>query len=242
MRPRNQRGAGRIGVYSKLPARETLSVLGGFRQADGAGIQFVIEADRSAAACGYSYRLWVGAGAVVQSVDCAVRMPQLFDIVGSCRQVCNGYLSAGVGGMGSRYKAGTGAVAVNTKLPAGQVLSVLGGLCQADAPHLRHGFQFEIGLEGAGGCTAKGYGSLIAGTAHVPKAIGGVGCGWYSTGRGINRRLRNRPSLCDGKHIAALAEAGPVPIGEAEIGQHTIGVCHRSSCAVQSDGWRTTAG
>ncbi len=62
MRPRNQRGAGRIGVNPELPAGQVLAVLGGFGQADGAGVQLVIEADRSGAAAGDGYLLRVGTG------------------------------------------------------------------------------------------------------------------------------------------------------------------------------------
>ena len=112
----------------------------------------------------------------------------------------------------------------------------------ANVSHLRHGFQLKVSVEGTGGCAAKGNRRLITGTAHVPKAIGGVGCRRYSTGRGINRGLRNRSCLCDSKRIAALTETGSISIGETEIGQHTIGVCHRGSCAVQRDGWGTAVG
>lgn len=86
----------------------------------------------------------------------------------------------------------------------------------ANVSHLRHGFQLKVSVEGTGGCAAKGNRRLITGTAHVPKAIGGVGCRRYSTGRGINRGLRNRSCLCDSKRIAALTCQR----------HHAIFICH----------------
>ena len=79
MRPRNQRGAGRIGVDSKLPAREILTVLCGFCQADGAGVQLVIETDRSSASAGNCHLLGIRVGTGVQRIDGTVGVPQFQD-------------------------------------------------------------------------------------------------------------------------------------------------------------------
>ena len=59
---RNQCGAGGIGVNPELSAGQVLAVLRVFGQADGAGVQLVIEADRSGAAAGDGYLLRVGTG------------------------------------------------------------------------------------------------------------------------------------------------------------------------------------
>ena len=119
MRSRNRGRTSRIGIDSKLPPGEVLSILGCFRQADRPRFQLIYKADSRSSAAGDRHLLGIGTGAAVESVDAAVRMPQLFDIVSTCRQPGHGNLTAAVRGMRPGYQAGTGAVTINPKPPTG---------------------------------------------------------------------------------------------------------------------------
>ena len=223
VRPRNQRGAGGIGVNPELSAGQVLAVLRVFGQADGAGVQLVIEADRSGAAAGNCYLLGIRAGTGVQSVDGTVGVPQLLHIVSASGQPGNGNLAAAVGGVRSRRKAGAGRVGVHGKPPVGKILPVLRGFRQADCSRIR-GFQLEIGIEIATGSAGEGYRCLITGTRHIPNVIGGVGSGGQIPGRLENSRGRNRAGLGDVQSAAALIELRSISVCEREVGENAVTV------------------
>ncbi|MGN0067156.1 MAG: hypothetical protein ACI38V_06050, partial [Bacteroides sp.] len=94
---RASHGVGAIGIRIQpdLPATQVCTRVRGLNQLHAAGVQLVCEADCRGAACGYSYRLWVGAGAVVKGIDCAVRVLDFLDIVGAGGKPGDGNLTAG---------------------------------------------------------------------------------------------------------------------------------------------------
>ena len=216
MRSRNQSRTSRIGIDSKLPPGEILTILGCFRQADRPRFQLIYKADsRSTAAC-YRYLLGIGAGACVESIDAAVRMPQLLDIVSTSQQTRHGDLSAAVRGMGPGYQTGTGAVAVNPKPPAGKVLAILCGLRQADSARIGC-TQLEIGIEISAGGRIQLHTGLIGRTGAVVDGKGRVRRRWQIAACREHRGLGNRPGLGNCQAVSALAEAGAVSVGEGEI-------------------------
>lgn len=82
--------AGRIRIKPDLPAAQIFTCVRSLDQLHAACIQLVCEADGGSSAAGNGHRLRVGAGTVVQGIDCAVRMPDLLNIVGSGCQPCDG--------------------------------------------------------------------------------------------------------------------------------------------------------
>ena len=234
MQSRNQGGASRIGIDSKLPAGEVLSILGCFRQADRPRFQLIYKADSRSSAAGDRHLLGIGAGACVESIDAAVRMPQLLDIVGTSQQTRHGDLSAAVRGMGPGDQAGTGAVAVNSKPPAGKVLAILCGLRQADSARIGC-TQLEIGIEISAGGRIQLHTGLIGRTGAVVNGKGRVRRRWQIAACREHRGLGNRPSLGNGQAVSALAEAGAVSVGEGEIGQYSIGIGDRCSGSGHGD-------
>ena len=60
----------------------------------------------------------------MQGVDGAVRMPDFLDIIGASSQIRHRDFAIGIGSMRARHQRSASTVAVNPKLPAGQVLSI----------------------------------------------------------------------------------------------------------------------
>ena len=92
------------------------------------------------------YRLGIGAGAGVLAVDGAVAVSQLLDIHRSRSQTGNRDFTGAVCRMWPGKKAGAAAVAVDTKLPAGQVLSILRGFLNGQFSRCRS-LQLELGRQ-----------------------------------------------------------------------------------------------
>ena len=213
VRPRNQRGAGRIGVDSKLPAGQVLAVLSGFRQADATCIQFVCEADCGCRTGSHGHFSWIGAGTIIHCIDGTVGMTQFLHIVSASGQPGNGNLAVAICGVRPCRKAGAGRIGIHAKPPAGEILSVLGGFRQADGSRIR-GFQLEIGIQAAAGSAGQRYCRLIAGTRHIPHIVGGI-CGRRQIpGSPIHSGGRNRSRLRDVQSAAALVELRTVSICE----------------------------
>ena len=59
-------------------------------------------------------------------------MANLLNVVGTGFQTGDGDLTTGISGMGARHKGCAGTVAVDTKLPSGEVLTILGGLSKTE--------------------------------------------------------------------------------------------------------------
>lgn len=226
MRSRNQGGASRIGIDTKLPPGEILAVLSCFRQADRPRFQLIYKGDSRSSAAGNRHRLRVSAGTGVKRVDTAVRMPKFLDIVGTSQQTCDGELSAAVRSVRPGYQAGTGAVAVNTKPPAGNILAILCGLRQADGSQCRC-FQLEIGIEISAGGRIQLHTGLIGRTGAIVDGKGRIRRRRQIAACREHRGLGNRPGLGNGQTVSALAEAGAVSVGEGEIGQHSVGIGDR---------------
>ena len=128
----NRGGAGSIRVQPDLPVGQVFTSVGFLYQLHAAGVQFVIEGDQSGAAAGNGYFLGIGAGTGVQRMDGTVHMPQLLHKVSASGQPGNGEITAAVGGERSGDQTGAGSICVNAELPAGKILTVLGGFGQAD--------------------------------------------------------------------------------------------------------------
>ena len=97
-----ERCAGTVTVNTELPTGQILTVFRFLGQTQIAGVQLVVEADRSSATCRDGDLLRIGAGAVILSADVAVRMSNLLNIVGAGEQAGNGDLTTGIGGMRTR--------------------------------------------------------------------------------------------------------------------------------------------
>lgn len=146
VRSGSQTCAGSVGIDAESPSSQVLAILRGFGEAQSAGIQLVVKADRGSAAAGDRHPLGVGTGTGIEDVDTGIRMPQLLNVVSTRRQPGHGNLAAGIGGMGARDQAGAGRIGIDAEPPTGQVLAVLRSFCQADITHLRNGFQRKIGI------------------------------------------------------------------------------------------------
>ena len=162
-------------------------------------------------------------------------MPQLLHIVSASGQPGNGNLAAAVGGVRPRRKAGAGRIGIHAKPPAGEILTVLCGLGQADGSRI-WGFQLEIGIKIAAGSAGERYRCLIAGTRHIPDVIGGACSGRQVPGSPIHSGGRNRSRLRDVQGISTLVELSAAAVCEGEIGQNAVAVidagffsCHRDS-------------
>ena len=70
-------------------------------------------------------------------VNAAVRMADFLYVVGACREAGNGNLTTGIGGIGTGYQRGAGAVAVNAELPSGQVFAILRSLGQTQVASIQ---------------------------------------------------------------------------------------------------------
>ena len=130
-------GAGRIRIKPDLPAAQIFTCVRSLDQLHAACIQLVCEADGGSSTAGNGHRLRVGAGTVVQGIDCAVRMPDLLNIVGSGCQPCDRDFAAGIGSMQSRNQGGASRIGIDSKLPPGEILTILGCFRQADRPRFQ---------------------------------------------------------------------------------------------------------
>ena len=140
-------------------------------------------------------------------------MADLFDIVSTGLQTGDGDLTTGIGRMRTGHQRGAGAVAVNAKLPTGQILAILRSLGQIKTTQIR-GIEPEIGIQIAVGCTGQGDGCLVGRTRHIPDVIGVVSgrgyilCGLEDCGLG------NGSDLVDVQIVAALIEFSTIAITE----------------------------
>lgn len=207
----------------------------------GSGFRQVCQADRSGSAAADTDLLGIGAGTIVHCVDGTVGVPQLLDIVGASGQPGNGNLSAAVGGVRSRRKAGAGGVGVHGKPPAGKILPILRGFRQADGSRIR-GFQLKVGIQAAAGSAGKGYRRLIAGTRHIPDVIGGACRGGQIPGSPIHSGGRNRSRLRDVQSAAALVELRSISVCEREVGENAVAVIDAGFFSCQADGRSAAAG
>ena len=167
-------------------------------------------------------------------VNAAVRMADFLYIVGACRETGDGDLTTGIGGIGTGYQRGAGAVAVNAELPSGQVLAILRSLGQTQVAQIRR-IESEVGIDIAGGCAVKADTGLVRRTGHIPDVIGGI-CGRGNIlGCLKDRGLRNGSGLVDVKIVAALEEFRSASIAETPVGEYTVAVIDRGFISGEGD-------
>ena len=176
----------------------------------------------------------VGTGTVVQCIDAAVCMPQLLDVVSTCRQACDGDLATAVCGIRTSNQRGTGAVAVDAEAPVGKVLSVFRGLGLIEVAQIGR-IESEVGIEIAIGGAGQRDGSLVGRTRHVPDVISGICSRGYILGSFENRRLGNGSSLVDVQIVAALIELSTITIGETPFREDSITVIDRGFISGEGD-------
>ena len=161
-------------------------------------------------------------------------MADFLYIVGACREAGNGNLTTGIGGIGTGYQRGAGAVAVNAELPSGQVLAILRSLGQTQVAQIRR-IESEVGIDIAGGCAVKADTGLVRRTGHIPDVIGGI-CGrGYILGCLEDSRLGNGSGLIDVQIVAALVELCTIAICKTPTGENTVAVIDRGFISGEGD-------
>ena len=78
-------GTGSVKVKADFPTAQILAGVGFLYQLNASGFQLVIETDRSGTTCRNGNLLRIGAGTGIQSIDTAVVVADLFDIIGTGR-------------------------------------------------------------------------------------------------------------------------------------------------------------
>ena len=225
MRSGHEIAAARIRIDAEFPTLKIFTILCSFCQTQIASIEVVCKANRCSVTCGDGDLLGIGAGAVIQCIDAAVRVSDFLHIVSSCRKAGDGDLATAVGSIRTGNQGGAGTVAVNTELPSGKILAIFCGLGQTQVTKIGR-IELEVSIDIARRGIVEADTGLIGGSGHVPDGIGRSCCGRNIPGCLEYSGFRDGTGLGNVQCISAFIELGTISICEAPVGKDSIAVIH----------------